>query len=46
LETLRGHERHEAGDPPTRRSLVDGVASQPGAITTIVYPSITIQRVA
>jgi len=45
METLRGQGRHEAGD---RRadSALSRRGGPAGTITTIVYPSITIQRVA
>ena len=46
METLRGHERHEPGDPPTRLAWSAAWRANPGATTTIVDPSITIQRVA
>ena len=46
VKTAPGRERHEAGDPPTGLCLVVSVAGWTGAVTTIVYLSITIQRVA
>jgi hypothetical protein len=45
-DTARGRRRHEAGDPPTGLCLGASAQDRTKAITTIVYLSITIQRVA